>query len=82
MKNSQATNYTHNKLSEIFGTDNYAEVMKTKSPINPMLKAAIDKAFKEATNKSTFKRLTKQYARLTAQGIKECNYCQSLLNKY
>ena len=75
-------NYMHTKLSEIFMTDNYAEVMKTKTPINPMLKAAIDKAFKEAANKSTFKRLVKQYARLTAQGIKECDYCQKLLNKF
>lgn len=82
MNNSQAINYTHNKLSEIFSTDNYAEVMKTPSTINPMLKAAIDKAFNESINKSTFKRLIKQYARLTAQGIKSCDYCQSLLNKY
>lgn len=82
MKSSQATNYMHNKLSEIFGTDNYAEVIKTRSTINPMLKAAIDRAFNESVNKSTFKRLIKQYARLTAQGIKSCDYCQSLLNKY
>lgn len=76
------TNYCHNKLSEIFGTDNYADVMKTKTPINPMLKEAIDKAFNEAVNKSTFKKLVKQYARLTASGIKECEYCQKLLKKF
>lgn len=82
MNNSKATNYMHNKLSEMFGTDNYAEVMNTPMPINEMRKAAIDKAYEEATNKSTFKRLVEQYARLTAQGIKEEPYVQELLNKY
>lgn len=75
-------NYTHNRLAEIFGTEKYAEVLKTKTPINPMLKSAIDEAFNRATNKSTFKRLVKQYARLTPSGIKECEYCQKLLAKF
>lgn len=78
----KTTNYCHNSLAQIFGTDKYADVLKTKTPINPMLKSAIDKAFSEAKNKSTFKKLVKQYARLTASGIKECDYCQKLLNKF
>ncbi len=41
-------NYMHTLLSEIYGTDNYAEVMKTPTKINPMRKDAIDKAFLEA----------------------------------
>lgn len=82
MNNSKATNYMHNKLSEMFGTDNYAEVMNTPMPINEMRKAAIDKAFKESKNKPTFKRLVKQYARLTTQGIKEEPYVQELLGKF
>jgi hypothetical protein len=32
------TNYMHNKLSEIFGTDNYADVMNTPQKINQVLK--------------------------------------------
>ena len=75
-------NYMHNKLSEIFGTDNYAEVMSTPMRINPMRKDAIDKAFSESKNKSTFKRLVKQYAKLTVQGIKEEPYVQKLLTKF
>lgn len=75
-------NYMHNKLSEMFGTDDYATVMNTPMQINPMRKSAIDKAFQESKNKSTFKRLVKQYARLTAQGIKEEPYVQKLLGKF
>lgn len=75
-------NYTHNKLSEIFGTDNYANVISTPQKINPLRKEAIDKAFSESKNKSTFKRLVKQYARLTVQGIREEPYVQELLTKF
>lgn len=75
-------NYMHNKLSEIFGTDNYADVMNTPQKINPLRKEAIDKAFSESKNKSTFKRLVKQYARLTVQGIREEPYVQKLLTKF
>lgn len=77
-----AINYTHNKLSEIFGTDNYADVMNTPQKINPLRKEAINRAFSESKNKSTFKRLVKQYARLTVQGIKEEPYVQELLTKF
>ena len=75
-------NYMNNKLSEIYGTDDYASIMNKPQPMNSMRKAAIDKAFSESKNKSTFKRLVKQYARLTAQGIKEEPYVQELLTKF
>lgn len=75
-------NYMHNKLSEIYGTDDYASVMRTPMQINPLRKKAIDKAFSESKNKSTFKRLVKQYAKLTVQGIKEEPYVQELLTKF
>lgn len=74
-------NYCHNTLSSIFG-DDYARAIKSEMPINPMLKYNIDKAFSEATNKTSFKRLAKQYTNLTASGIKECKYCQQLLAKF
>ena len=75
-------NHMHNKLSEMFGTDDYASVIRTPMEINPLRKKAIDKAFAESKNKSTFKRLIKQYARLTSQGIKEEPYVQKLLTKF
>lgn len=75
------TNYCHNTLTSIFGND-YAKVIKSETPINPMLKENIDKAFSEATDKNSFKKLVKQYAKLTPSGIKECKYCQQLLTKF
>ncbi len=75
------TNYCHNTLSTLFGSD-YVNAIKTPTTINPMLKAAIDKAYAESTNKSSCKKLITKYAKLTSSGIKECNYCQELLSKF
>ncbi len=75
-------NYMHNTLAEIYGTDDYASVMKTPMQINPLRKNAIDKAFSESKNKSTFKRLVKQYTGLTVNGIKEEPYVQELLKTF
>ena len=75
------TNYCHNTLTSVFGND-YINVIKSESPINQMLKDNIDRAFLEATDKNSFKKLVKQYTKLTPSGIKECKYCQQLLAKF
>ena len=75
------TNYCHNKMTSIFGND-YPSVIKSQTPINPMLKENIDKAFLEANDKNSFKKLVKQYTKLTPSGIKECKYCQQLMVKF
>lgn len=81
------TNYCHTTLTRIFGKlDEYNNsVQEGKNrviPTNTHFKSAVDKAHCEAKNKTEFKRLVKQYAKLTTSGIKECRYCQHLLSQY
>jgi len=45
-------------------------------------KNAVLKAYKEAKNKSGFKRLVYQYTNLTAQGFKGDRLCQYIYNRY
>lgn len=61
------TQYCNNKLTEIFGND-YHKVLSKRSPINPVLKEAIYRAFNESENKRSFSKMTTKYTGLTKSG--------------